>query len=71
MQRVAIGVYIVLINHAGPWKIWVGDRYICPQCGHHTIADFGDPVDNYAYNKDFSETLKQAGRHQHYLIYDV
>ena len=71
MDRVKIGVYVILHNWKGPWKIWEGDRFVCAQCNHQIITDFGDPIDNFAYNKEFRQALEYAGNHPHYFFYNL
>ena len=44
-----------------PYKIWAGDLWECPECGHETIAGVGwNPVSEH-YLPDFPSLLEKLG----------
>lgn len=44
-----------------PYKLWVGDRWKCPGCGHEIICGFGSgPIDEH-YTKTFADNVRAHG----------
>jgi hypothetical protein len=44
-----------------PYKLWVGDMWRCPDCGHETIAGVpGRPIAQH-WMDHFTEAVEEAG----------
>lgn len=47
-------------QHWSPYKLWMGDLWRCPGCGHQIVSGVGrEPVAEH-YEKDFAEQARVA-----------
>ena len=54
------GVHVIEMADFGPYKVWLADLWICPKCGHKTIAGFGvEPLAEH-YEEKFAKILEVA-----------
>lgn len=54
------GVYVIEMADFGPYKVWLADLWVCPKCGHKTIAGFGLVAIAEHYQDGFAKTLEIA-----------
>jgi len=50
------------------YKLWMADRWICPECDHQIIAGFGMNPISIRHKEDWIEQLKSARNAQGYPI---
>ena len=51
-------------EHWKPYKIWVGDKYTCPDCGAEIVIGVGLNRLAEHYEPDFQEVVKRLGADQ-------
>lgn len=51
-------------EHWHPYKVWVGDRWECPDCGASIVVGVCNSPLSEHYKEDFADTVKATGADQ-------
>ncbi len=53
-----------------PYKVWSADTFQCPGCGIEVVADFGTPLREDHWKKDFPAWLETRKAASSQIVYD-
>ena len=64
------GAVVIETASFGPYKVWNADVWICPNCGHETVAGFGNGPMIEHFEDGFADVLEKMKKRAARIIMD-